>query len=152
MDRKEYLQALESLKLSQSRAGEFFVKNPVTGRRWALASGKGAPRPVAMFLRLMIALKLTPAKVVEMIGDKDPKRVRIDASREHAPRERDPYAGNARGCGAPAKYPFKNMNVGDSKFFATAGSVAAAHSYGRRHKQKFSSKKIEDRWKITRVY
>lgn len=56
----EYRAAIKTLGLTQNGAGEFFGVNPVTGRRWAKS---GPPTPVAKMLRLMLAMKLTPAQV-----------------------------------------------------------------------------------------
>lgn len=46
-------------------AGKFFGVHDVTGRRWA---EKGPPPPVAKLLRLMVALRFTPAYVDSMTG------------------------------------------------------------------------------------
>lgn len=65
MTATEYRAAIEKLGLNQSSAARFFGVHDVTGRRWA---ADGPPPPVAKMLRLMLALKFTPAYVDEVIG------------------------------------------------------------------------------------
>lgn len=62
----EYRSALKSLGLTQNEAGRFFGVHEVTARNWAR---KGPPATVDKFLRLMLALRFTPAYVDQMVGD-----------------------------------------------------------------------------------
>jgi len=53
------------------------------------------------------------------------------------------------------KYPFDDMNVGDS-FLLTDHSMvknarSAAWMYSRRHGMKFSCRKVEDGWRVWRT-
>lgn len=64
----EYRVALDRLGLTQVGAARFFGVNEVTGRRWAAHDGSGPPAPVAKFIRLMLALKFSPAYVDSMLG------------------------------------------------------------------------------------
>lgn len=68
MTADEYRNAIKRLGLSQTAAGEFLGVNPVTSRRRATGAVK-VPPECAMLLRLMIAMKLTPSKVEEWIGN-----------------------------------------------------------------------------------
>ena len=62
MSHEQYRNAIAKLGLSQVAAGEFLIGNPRTSRRWA--SGESpVPRSVAMLLRLMIKMELTPEDV-----------------------------------------------------------------------------------------
>ena len=56
----EYRVAIAQLGMSQRRAAKFFEAAPATGPRWAK---HGPTPPVAMKLRLMIAMELTPDNV-----------------------------------------------------------------------------------------
>ena len=67
MTSDEYRTALKTLGLSQTAAGYFLGVHDVTSRRWA---ERGPPNPVAKMLRLMLALKFTPAYVNDVLGDK----------------------------------------------------------------------------------
>lgn len=58
----QYREAIARLGLSQVAAGEFLIGNPRTSRRWALGES-AVPKPVALLLRLMIRLKLSPDDV-----------------------------------------------------------------------------------------
>jgi len=64
----EYRSTLDRIGLTQVGAARFFGVNDVTGRRWAAHDGSGPPPPVAKFLRLMLALKFTPAYVDLVLG------------------------------------------------------------------------------------
>lgn len=66
MTAPEYRAAIELIGLNQTEAGKFFGVNGVTGRRWA---ANGPPPPVVKMLRLMIALRFTPAYVENVLGD-----------------------------------------------------------------------------------
>lgn len=68
MTAEEYRDAIKRLGLSQTAAGEFLGVNPVTSRRRATGAVK-VPPECAMLLRLMLKLKLTPAKVHEWLGE-----------------------------------------------------------------------------------
>lgn len=62
MSPAQYRDAIARLGLTQVAAGEFLIGNPRTSRRWA--SGESpVPQSVAMLLRLMIKLKLSPNDV-----------------------------------------------------------------------------------------
>jgi len=63
----EYRATLKSLGLTQNEAGRWLGVHEQSGRRWA---ANGPPEPVAKFLRLVIALGLTPQKVDEIIYEK----------------------------------------------------------------------------------
>lgn len=69
MTADEYRDAIKRLGLSQTAAGEFLGVNPVTSRRRATGAVK-VPPECAMLLRLMLKLKLTPAKVHEWLGER----------------------------------------------------------------------------------
>lgn len=60
MNPTEYRAAIATLGLSQVGAARFLGVHDVTGRRWAK---EGCPAPIGKFLRLMLALKFTPAYV-----------------------------------------------------------------------------------------
>lgn len=62
----EYRAAIKVLRLSQNAAARFFGVHEVTGRRWA---SEGPPAPAAKFLRLMLALQLTPEYVNKVLAD-----------------------------------------------------------------------------------
>ena len=54
------------------------------------------------------------------------------------------------------KYPFDEMEAGDSFFILTGGvkppaAYSAASCYGRRHDMKFSCRKVEDGYRIWRI-
>jgi hypothetical protein len=68
MTAEEYRAAIRALGLNQTTAGTFLGVNPVTSRRRALGAVK-VPPEAAMLLRLMLAMKLTPAKVEEWLKD-----------------------------------------------------------------------------------
>jgi len=63
----EYRAALKSLGLTQNEAGRWLGVHEQSGRRWAVY---GPPEPIAKFLRLVIALGLTPQKVDDIIYEK----------------------------------------------------------------------------------
>ena len=66
MNPTEYRAAIKTVGFkSQNEAGRFFGVSEVTGRRWAI---HGPPSAVAKFLRLMLALRFSPAYVDEMIA------------------------------------------------------------------------------------
>lgn len=58
----QYRDAIARLGMSQVRAGEFLIGNPRTSRRWA-SGDSPVPRSVALLLRLMIKMELTPEDV-----------------------------------------------------------------------------------------
>lgn len=62
----DYRAALDRLGLNQSEAARFFGVNDVTGRRWAAMGGNGPPAPVVKMIRLMLALRFSPAYVDEV--------------------------------------------------------------------------------------
>jgi DNA-binding transcriptional regulator YiaG len=62
-------QALASLKLPLYKAAPFLGVSDATMRNWANDRAR-VPQSVSMLLRLMIALKLDPAKVNEWLEDK----------------------------------------------------------------------------------
>ena len=59
MTAKQYRDAIQTLGMSQTRAAQFFKVDDQTSRRWALGQSE-IPEAVAMLLRLMIRLRLTP--------------------------------------------------------------------------------------------
>lgn len=62
--------------------------------------------------------------------------------------------GNAGRTGGPNRYPFPDMEVGDSFFVSGAqGSKAgpAAHTWGRSHGRKFVTRKEGDGVRIWRI-
>jgi hypothetical protein len=61
MTTTEYRAACEALGLSLNEAGRFLGVHVVTSRRWGTTDEP--PAPVAKLLRLMLALKFTPAYV-----------------------------------------------------------------------------------------
>ncbi len=60
--------------------------------------------------------------------------------------------GSVGPSGAPAIYPFKDMEVGDS-FLASKGAITAAAGYASRHNVKFSSRKsdVPGQFRIWRI-
>jgi transcriptional regulator with XRE-family HTH domain len=58
----QYRAAIEKLGLSQRAAAAFLGVDERTSRRWALDEAQ-IPESVAMLLRLMVRLKLTPDDV-----------------------------------------------------------------------------------------
>jgi len=60
----EYRGALATLGLTQNEAGRWLGVHEQTGRRWA---SEGPPAPVAKFLRLALALRVSPAWIDETI-------------------------------------------------------------------------------------
>ncbi len=60
MTPKQYRAAIESMGMTQEKAGEWLGQSGRTGQNYAR---KGPPEPVAMLLRLMIRLKLKPEDV-----------------------------------------------------------------------------------------
>lgn len=70
MDGIAFRQALGALKLPLYKAAIFLGVSDGTVRNWANDRAR-VPVHVAMLLRLMIALKLTPEKAHEWINDRD---------------------------------------------------------------------------------
>lgn len=68
MTPSQYRDAIEALGLSQNGAGRFFGVHEVTARKWAAIDGGGPPESVAKFLRLMLAMKLTPEYVDRVLA------------------------------------------------------------------------------------
>lgn len=60
MTPKQYKVIIDSLGLSQERAGEWLGVSARTGQNYA---AKGPPEPVAKLLRLVVKLKLNPEDV-----------------------------------------------------------------------------------------
>lgn len=62
----ELREVLAALGLSQSRAARLLGVHIRTATRWC-SGEQDIPPPVQRFLRLMLALKLTPAKVHKLL-------------------------------------------------------------------------------------
>lgn len=62
MTPKQYAEAIDRLGLSQRAAGKFLGVDERTSRKW-IAGGARIPESVALLLRLMIRLKLSPDEV-----------------------------------------------------------------------------------------
>lgn len=62
MTPKQYAEALTRLGLSQRAAGKFLGVDERTSRKW-IAGDARIPESVALLLRLMIRLKITPDEV-----------------------------------------------------------------------------------------
>lgn len=62
MTPKQYADAIERLGLSQRAAGRFLGVDERTSRKW-IAGDARIPESVALLLRLMIKLKLSPDEV-----------------------------------------------------------------------------------------
>jgi hypothetical protein len=62
----QYRDAIERLGLTQVDAARFLRVDPRTSRRYALGEGS-IPTPLAMLLRLMLKLKLSPEEVSKMV-------------------------------------------------------------------------------------
>lgn len=69
MDGLSFREALKSLNLPLYKAAEFLGVSDATVRNWANDRAR-IPQHVAMLLRLMIALKLTPEKVNEWLEER----------------------------------------------------------------------------------
>lgn len=52
---------------------------------------------------------------------------------------------------AKTKYPFSEMQVGDSIVVPNVNCTCAAYAYGRKHKQKFRTRAQGDWYRIWRV-
>jgi transcriptional regulator with XRE-family HTH domain len=66
----EYREAIKRLGLSQPKAAALLGVHSVTSRRWA-SDSREIPPTVERFLRLVIALRLTPAQVEDWIASVD---------------------------------------------------------------------------------
>jgi hypothetical protein len=66
MTSRQYRAAIETLGLSQIRAGKFLGVPTKTSSRWALGESR-VPEAVSMLLRLMLSLKLSPEDVTKAI-------------------------------------------------------------------------------------
>ena len=64
MTRTQYRSAIALVGLSQVGAARFFGANTRTGQRWA---ANGPPPPVAVCLRLMLALDLSAAEATKFL-------------------------------------------------------------------------------------
>jgi len=73
MTADEYRTTIKRLGLTQSGAGKLIGVTEVTSRRWASGTAP-VPGPVSKLFRLMVALKLTPEKVAELLNE--PPRTR----------------------------------------------------------------------------
>jgi DNA-binding transcriptional regulator YiaG len=62
MTPKQYAEAIDRLGLSQRSAGKFLGVDERTSRKW-IAGDARIPESVALLLRLMIKLKLSPDEV-----------------------------------------------------------------------------------------
>ena len=60
----QYRAAIDRVGLSQVGAARFFGANTRTGQRWA---ADGPPPPVAVCLRLMIALNLSASDAADLL-------------------------------------------------------------------------------------
>jgi hypothetical protein len=67
MTPKQYRAAIDYLGLSQVRAGKFLGVTGRASQRWALGESR-VPEAVAILLRLMISLELSPEEVQERIA------------------------------------------------------------------------------------
>jgi DNA-binding transcriptional regulator YiaG len=65
-----FTEALARLGLSQVEAARFFGLTTRIVRMYQRGDSP-VPQPLSMLLRLMLAMKLTPAKVKEWLGDND---------------------------------------------------------------------------------
>lgn len=68
MDGISFRRALASLNLPLYKAAPFLGVSDATVRNWANGRAR-VPQSVSMLLRLMLALKLTPEKVMEWLED-----------------------------------------------------------------------------------
>ncbi len=50
-----------------------------------------------------------------------------------------------------SKYPFADMEIGDSILSESPHTVMSAYQYGKRHNKKFMSRKINNNYRIWRV-
>lgn len=66
MDKDDYRATLETLGLTQVGGAALLGVNERTSRRWALGK-QDVPVPVERFLRLLIAAKITPARVHRLL-------------------------------------------------------------------------------------
>jgi hypothetical protein len=67
MDHNGYREALAALDLTQGAAARFVKVDERTSRRWATGEIP-VPRAVALLLCVMIAKKISPARVYEISG------------------------------------------------------------------------------------
>jgi DNA-binding transcriptional regulator YiaG len=70
----EYREAIQRLGLSQQKAAALLGVHAVTSRRWA-SEARDIPPTVDRFLRLIIALRLTPQQVEDWIASVDLTKV-----------------------------------------------------------------------------
>jgi hypothetical protein len=68
MTTDDYRDALTKWKLRHKAAADFFGITVITSQRYATGE-RDVPAPMAKLIRLMLALRLTPAKVSEWLGD-----------------------------------------------------------------------------------
>lgn len=66
MTSHQYREAIAALGLNQAEAASLLGVDARTSRRWA-CDERDVPMTVARFLRLMLALKLTPARVHKIL-------------------------------------------------------------------------------------
>jgi hypothetical protein len=67
MNPTEYREALAALGLTQVGGAKFLGVDPRTSRHWASGDRK-VPEPVSIFLRYLIAAKVTPAEVMRILA------------------------------------------------------------------------------------
>ena len=70
MTPEEYREAIKRLGLSQGAAATLLGVHSVTSRRWA-SDSREIPPTVERFLKLVIALRLTPQQVEDWIASVD---------------------------------------------------------------------------------
>jgi hypothetical protein len=66
MTGNEFREALITLRLTQAAFGEWVGVHPVTSKCWT--RGKGPPRPVAKWVKFLLARKMTPGQIDELIS------------------------------------------------------------------------------------
>jgi DNA-binding transcriptional regulator YiaG len=66
MTHEDYRAIISQLGLSQAGASRFLGVNEVTSRRWA-TNKQTVPEPVARFLRLLVAAKISPEKAAKLL-------------------------------------------------------------------------------------
>jgi|GraSoiStandDraft_46_1057282.scaffolds.fasta_scaffold92634_2 hypothetical protein len=61
----EFKAALQQLHLTQAAFGEWVGVHPVTSKTW---TRKGPPRPVAKWVKFLLARKMTPSQIDELVS------------------------------------------------------------------------------------